>query len=372
MNLDLIIEVLKLRQAALRVTASKLERGLDATRNDTRLYDQMGYHGTHTGRPIGRGMQVLNLPKGVPIELDKFLDSPRSLADLDAQIPYATAKRGTEVSADDILSSLIRPCLYAENFCIADYSAIEARGVAWMAGDTKALEVFTSGGDPYQEFANEFGTTRQVGKIAELGCGYGMSGKKMEIFAKASRVDLGDMTPDTLVKAYRQKHPKIVRLWRLVDRAIFLAVDKQQDATVGKCSIYHDGSTLFVKLPSGRILNYRNARIEDRLPGYDRAVLKPSVVYSPPTRRAKEDPALWGSKAVENFCQAICRDICYDALIRCEQEGLHPVFHAYDEIVTEDDPSRLVDLCRIMRVTPAWAKGFPLEVEGRNARRYGK
>ncbi len=108
------------------------------------------------------------------------------------------------------------------------------------------------------------------------------------------------------------------------------------------------------------------------MPGYPSDGPIETVVYTAPTRRTVEDPALWGSKAIENWCQAICRDLCYGALTGCEREGLHPVLHAYDEIVTEDPASRLDDLCRIMEYPPEWAAGFPIKAEGRNQGRYSK
>jgi DNA polymerase len=376
-NLDLITKVLKLRQAALRVTAGKLTRGLDATRNSDRLYDMMGYHGTHTGRPIGRGMQLLNLPKGVPLPKDWL---PTSLADVDAILAWSTAKRrekdpkAPEVTADDVLSSLIRPTLYAENLCKADYNAIEARGVAWMAGEEILLDLFRKGGDPYLDIAGVLGTTRPIGKIIILGCGYGMSDRKFEAYAKQNNIDLEKvgLQPKQVIAAYRGRYKKIVSLWRQAGFAIKRAVKYQKETEVGHCLVSHDGKTLHVRLPSGRVLNYRNARMEMRMPGYPTDAPIETVVYTAPTRRTVEDPALWGSKAIENWCQAICRDLCYASLTRCEAEGLHPVLHAYDEIVTEDPPERLVDLVRIMETVPEWASGFPIKAEGANQARYTK
>lgn len=403
-NLGLIIEVLKLRQSALRVTVGKLERGLVATKYSDRLYDMMGYHGTHTGRPVGRMIQVLNLPKGVPIRIDRLLNDPRivalrnalsgsgttGLTDLpalqqaaleciDEEIPWSTEKRRKKdptapaSTADDILASLIRPCLYSENLIICDYAAIEARGVAWMAGEESLLKLFREGGDPYVDIATQLGTTRPVGKIIILGCGYGMGEKKFQLFADISRIDLAaaGVTAKQCVATYRERYPGIVALWRRADRAIKYAVREQGEMNVGHCRVGWASGNLVVRLPSGRCLNYRNARIESRVPGYGGPAVD-TVVYSPPTRRHIEDPALWGSKAIENWCQALCYDLTATAKRIAEAEGLHPVLDCYDELVFEDPPERELDVQRIMKTPPPWATGFPIDVESGCSARYKK
>lgn len=367
MSVALVARVLKLRQAALRITTSKLERGLDATRSTERLYDMAAYHGAHTGRITGRGMQLLNLPKGVKLSpdfADELLSNP-SLELIDAE-----AER-LGCTADDVLSSLIRPTLYGENLLIADYNAIELRGVAWMAGDVELLAKLRDGVDLYTEIAEAFGTTRQVGKVTVLGCIYGMGENKFESYAATQGIALEPGQAKELVTGFRSRFPRIVRLWRSAGFAIKNAVGRGTESSVGHCRVAFDGDTLLVTLPSSRVMRYHAARIEDRPPAYSPEPI-PTVVYTPAQRRTVEDPALWGSKCIENWCQAICRDLCYDALMKCEAAGLHPVLHVYDEIATEDAPCRLLDLTRIMEAGADWSIGFPIRVESRCSRRYGK
>lgn len=374
MNLELILKVLKLRQAALRVTAGKLTRGLDATRDDDRLYDMHSYHSAHTGRYAGRLLNVHNLPRGVKVDVDAFLKSNRDLAAVDSE----AARLG--VSADEVIASLIRPCLYGVPGLVrCDYSAIEPRVIAWLAGEERMLNIYRAGQQPYMDMGRQLygrpiekGTPEyNVSKAVVIGSSYGLSHYKLGPYCKAMGVSLGDLDPALVIKTYRETYPAIPKLWRRLDQGTKLAVRTGQDYTLDRLYIFMEGDCLCIKLPSGRVLRYRSARIEMEVPAYARFLSvdvgeKPALKYTGP----RGDKTLYGGLLAENVTQAVARDILCDALVRCEAAGLNPVLHVHDEIVCEtlDLPA----LEHIMSIGPAWAAGLPIAVEGVLAERFGK
>lgn len=380
-------DVLRLRNAALRITGAKLERVLDSTCPDGRLRDLFVYYGAHTGRWASRRVQVHNLTRGVGgVDVERLLSTPLTYDDVER----ASVDAGCMV--DDVLSTLIRPC-FVGDLQIADYASIEARGVAWCAGETSLLDVFASDGDPYVSFASVvFGVDegavtkaqRQVGKVGVLGCGYGMSGSKLALYAANMGIDFDavGVTADDVVEMYRSAYPRIAGspagevdgkvfrrrgLWHNYEHAAFNAVQHGAVTSAGRCVFAMQGRHLTVRLPSGRHLYYRNARIEDRVPMYC-ALLgiperpKPTLLYDSP----RGERNLYGGKITENIVQAICRDLLAASLVRVD--GV--VLHVHDEIVT--DGGSLTRLVETMSVPPEWADGFPIKVEGYDGPRYTK
>lgn len=392
-----VVEVLKLRQVATSSAPGKLASLGESIRGG-RAVDLLVYSGAHTGRWSGRGFQPQNLGRGnADVDVEACLDVLDMLRPADGIPPPGDEVAGVlrnicpGVPLRDVLSTLTRPVFYAppgKLLLIADYAAIEARGVAWMAGDVAALAPYREGRDPYCEMASSvFGRAiskadkleRHVGKTLVLGAGYGMSGTKYGIYAKQNGIDLADVgtTAAACVKAYRDRHQGIKRLWYRLGDACMDVVSGGSPQTVAGCYFHMRGRHFAIRLPSGRPIVYRDARVEMQVPVYCMMlglpeVPKPTVVYTHPRGYRK---SLYGGLLCENVVSGSSRDLLAVSLVQCGEE-LPVVLHVHDEIVAEVDEAgadealqRLVD---IMTDPPAWAEGFPVGVEGFVSPRYVK
>lgn len=392
--------VLEARLAANRITAGKLDSALAACDPDGRQRGMLVYHQALTGRWAGRRMQPHNLPRP-----HKLLKDPLPLLEAVKDPERFQVQLPPTVGVADGIAALIRPCLRAapgKYLCMVDFASIEARGVAWCAGEESLLARFARGDDVYLDLASRvFGRTlsrkdeaeRQVGKQAILGCGYGMGEQKFADTCTRSGVNLAaaGTSASAVVEGYRNAYPAIAGviesngnswrqggLWRDLEAAARKTVLSGNPNPAGRCQFSMDGTTLLIQLPSGRHLYYREARIEKRVPGYCRTrglpeVVKPTIIYDHPKHR---DTQLYGGKLAENIVQAICRDLLVAAMLDCQRQGLPVVLHVHDEIVIEVDQAEaeqaLRRLATIMSMPPAWATGFPIEVEGFGAERYLK
>lgn len=395
----IVAQVLQLRTAATRITGAKLDSVLASIDADSRLRDMFVYHGAHTGRFTGRKVQLHNLPRPKKgIDAEKLLQSSLTYDAIRSQIP-------DHLQVDDAISSLLRPMFVAaegHTLCIADFASVECRGVAWIADEESLLSVFHRGEDPYCWMASRIygrtvtkkdATERQVGKITVLGAGYQLSEAKFGIYCAMQGIDLSaaKTTASECIGAFRDAFPAIagypsgtwqgrkVRrggLWDQLSATAFAAVNGKP-GSCGKCQFFMRGRNLIVTLPSQRELIYRNARIEDRVPGYCftlklEPVMKPTLVYNGP----HGENTLYGGKLTENIVQAICRDLLCTGLIKCENLRLPVVLHVHDEIVSEvadaEADAGIRQLCQLMSTPPKWAEGFPIGVEGYTSRRYFK
>ena len=375
-----VLQVLKLRQAALRVTGAKLERGLDLTRVDSRLRDLFTYHQAHTGRWSSRRMQLHNLPRPLVatdaegrshgLDIDRIIGTP-TLETIDSEAARLTAvmretsPQAAAVSADDVLACMIRPTLVADDhFLIADYAQVELRCIAWMSDDANLLAALAS--DPYAGLAARLRIPRQLAKVITLGSIYGMSSRKFAEYCELRQIDLGNLSADEGIRGFRETYPGVVKLWRDFDDAAKRAI-AGECTPVGRCTFGQSGDAMTIRLPSGRTIYYRHCRIEERPSKWD-GRLRDTIVYEGPNG----ERVTYGSSLVENADQATCRDLLADALIRCEAAGLRPVVHVHDEIVCDSSPERLGELESIMTDGPSWAKGLPIKVEAHVSRRYAK
>lgn len=393
---ELIAAVLKIRQLATRTSKAKIKRIFELIGAGGRVYDCIVYYGAHTGRFSGRGFQPHNFPRGV-----KGLDVERCVADPRIETVREEAAK-VKASADDTLATLLRPVIVPppdELLGIIDYASIEARGVAWIAREDSLIQQFASGEDVYCTMAARiFGRPitkrdvreRFIGKETVLGSGYGMSAHKFTVQCNARGIDLeaAGTTAEACIDAFRDAYPAIAGrrtgprggrtggLWKDLSEALNLVVRRRiPNMTRGRCEFRMDGNDLDVKLPSGRSMRYRNARIEDVVPGYC-AMLglppmpKPTVVYDHPHGYSR---ALYGALMTENIVQALCRDILVDALVQLERAGYRTVLHVHDEIVYEGATDENMErACCIMSRGPLWAAGFPIGVEGFCSPRYVK
>jgi DNA polymerase bacteriophage-type len=406
-----VFEVLRLRSAALRITGAKGERAVMRASADSRARDLHTYHQAHTGRWSSAGIQIHNLPrpkKGVPVEtLLAMHESGQWGNDSAAAYEMIARELPAKLTVDDALSSLLRPLFVAEPghaLAVCDYAAVECRGIAWIAGEETLLDALASGRDVYREFgARLFGKPaaevtdleRHVAKQVVLGCGYGLGADKFRIYCGLQNVDLAAAGTDaeSCVEAYRAAYPAIAGrpagviegrpyrsggVWSQLAKAAMSAVTEGGVHAAGRTRWAYDGECLRCELPSGRVLHYRRARVEDRIPGYAAALgldrPKPTLVY----QSTYGESTLYGGKIAENVVQAICRDLLATALVGCERAGLPVVLHVHDEIVAEvplrgdNGASDLERLAAVMVETPEWAAGFPVGAEAFCAPRYLK
>ncbi len=250
----------------------------------------------------------------------------------------------------DILSQLIRTMLIPKpghEFIIADFSSIEARVLAWLAGEQWRLDSFNRGDDIYCASASAMfgvpvvkhginGVLRQKGKIAELACGYGGGSTALN---NMGALDMGlkeDELPK-LIKDWRQANPNIVKFWWNLEAAVKETVKDHQERTVGKINIEFYANTLWIVLPSGRKLAYINPKLEPNRFG------RMSVVFIGPCEARKGERTknfgrneTYGGKLVENITQSTARDLLAEAMWRMEQAGLDIVTHVHDEVVRPD------------------------------------
>ena len=403
-------EVLTARKAVGRTTTAKLRTALRAVDPDGRLRHQLLYHKAHPGRWAGREVQPQNLPKPHPAlgDLTPLIEAAGDPESFRAALP-------DQVSFADGLSALVRPSFVAapgQALLIADYASVEARGVAWLAGEGALLAAFREGRDVYRELAGmTFGkppaqidkTERAVGKQAVLGAGYGMGAVKFAATCAANEVDLAaaGVTAEQVVDAYRDAYPRIAGarradgfgraggLWKDVEAAALAAARDGRAGRAGRCEFSREGNALVVTLPSGRRLFYRHARVEPRVPGFG-GKGKPTLVYDNPEAGGENkrkgarpgqggyglEEATYGGKLTENMTQAVCRDLLAGALLSCERAGLPVVLHAHDEVVVEVEAVRAEEglrrLAELMSAVPPWAAGFPVAVEGYATARYLK
>lgn len=381
---SLALRVMELKSSATKITAGKLTRALQSVGADNRLRDLFVDYGAHTGRWTSRTVQVHNLPRGhSKVDVEALLSEP-----LTYDRVVAEAAR-IEATASEVLSTLIRPTLVApkgSSLGVADFSAIECRGVGWLAGCEAILEIFRKGACPYRTMASKiFGVPidqvtkdqRQIGKVVVLGSGYGLSAAKFAAYAANFGIDLtvAGVTPDECIESFRLSFPEIVQLWKDFDRACKLAIETGKTTSAGRCYFAMSGGHLLAELPSGRTLIYRKARIEDRLPLWAKWVKDaepiPSIVYT----GHRGESILYGGKIAENLTQATCRDLLADRMVEYRGQG-SIVLHVHDEIAIEvaEDQAReaTIELAEHMSTPPAWAAGFPIEVKATFGRRYSK
>lgn len=411
----LVIEVLKLRMKALRITGGKVQRAKQRVASDGRIHDLIAYYLAHTGRFGSLGVQVHNLPRpieGIDIEeILKLIKANKSgdIAKLFDRIKSILPKPDGRkyVTVDDVCSALIRPSFIPDNgklFCIADYSKVELCCVAWMADEEKLLSALFEGRDIYSEFASTLysvpldqvtKTMRQVCKPVVLGAIYSMSGPKFNVYAANMGVDLSKagLTSDQCIETFRNTYTKIAGwkpkeqkagynfrvggLWKDLDRAVKECVGEHKETYAGKCLYSMEKKDLICTLPSGRRIHYPDARIEDVIPPYCYTLglpLNPKATAVFTSNRGTK--SLYGGLATENNSQGTCRDIMCDALVKFDSLKYNTVGHYHDEIVNEVDekaaPRVMEHMIRVMSTTPDWANGFPLSAEGFISPRFTK
>lgn len=359
-----VTEALLLRQQLAKSSVKKYQAMENAACTDGRCRGMFQFYGANrTGRFAGRLVQLQNLPQNHMPDLDEARALVRA-GDVDA----------LDLLYDDVpdtLSQLIRTAFIPKEGCrfyVADFSAIEARVIAWYADETWRSEVFRNGGDIYCASASQMfkvpvekhgvnGHLRQKGKIAELALGYGGSVGALKAMG-ALEMGLVEEELQPLVNAWRQSNPNIVRFWWDVDAAVKRVIKERKVVAMNGLRFFWQSGMMFITLPSGRNLAYVKPRIgENRFGGE-------SVTYEGVGATKKwERIESYGPKFVENIVQATSRDIlmCAMKTLRC----CEIVAHVHDEIIIEGDPSMSLDaVCEQMGRVPSWAPGLLLRADG--------
>jgi len=405
--------VLEIKVALGKSSVSKYQAFKDSTCDDGRLRDILVYHSASTGRWGGKIVQLQNLPRGSVKYTDCAAQCIKQLSLQDFRKLYPDVM-GT-------LSSCIRSVLIPDEgkaMFVADYSAIEARVIAWIAGQESTIQTFKEGGDVYcQEATHIFGRPitkkdkfeRSIGKVAVLALGYQGGIGAFGTMANAYEVDLepvydlmaktftaeefdsatyaydfyankvenpmsrkAGIVSDVIKQRWRKNNERIVAMWEDINTA---AIEALQNPHYGvracKCiwNYHPESEFLYCYLPSGRSLAYHKPEIRE-VNG------KPQLTYMTLLSQTKQyvRTAAYGGKLVENIVQAVARDIMANALLRVFKEGdFVPHLTVHDEIITSGDKDLdPKELERQMCILPTWAEGLPLTAEGWKGTRYKK
>jgi len=357
-------EALALRQQLAKSSVKKYQAMENAVCADSRAHGMFQFYGANrTGRYSGRIIQLQNLPQNHIPDLAQARELVKA-GDFDAlAILYE--------DIPDTLSQLIRTAFVPQDgrkFIVADFSAIEARVIAWIAGERWRLRVFEGGGDIYCASASQMfhvpvekhgvnGHLRQKGKIAELALGYGGSVGALKSMG-ALEMGLAEEELQPLVSAWRDSNPSITEFWWAVDRAVKECIKKRVPTETHGIRFDYQSGMLFITLFSGRRLAYVKPRIgENRFGGE-------SVTYMGVGGTKKWDRLeSYGPKFVENIVQAVSRDILCYAMRTLRNCSI--VAHVHDEIIIEADRRMSVEaVCEQMGRTPPWAKGLLLRADG--------
>ena len=364
-----VVRALEIRQQLSKTSVAKYKKMIDVVCADQRAKGLLQFYGAGTGRWAGRLIQVQNLPQNhiSDLEMARRIIKTGDLDLLDMMYD----------SPSDVLSQCIRPAIIpspGHKFVVADFSAIEARVIAWFAGEKWRLDVFDSHGKIYEASASQmFGVPleeihkgsplRQKGKVAELALGYqGSVGALKSMGALKMGLQEDELQP--LVDQWRRANTKIVRFWYDVENAAMEAVAERTTVRLGHwLKFIYKNDFLFIELPSGRNIAYAWPRLEDDIK-YNRK----KIVFEARNSATKQwgYTDTYGGKLVENIVQATARDCLAHSMLRLDEAGYRIVMHVHDEVIIEIEDKRevLKRITDLMGEPIAWAPGLPLRADG--------
>ncbi|EJO5347319.1 DNA polymerase [Clostridium botulinum] len=369
-------KILELRQLMAKTSIKKYQTMLNARCDDERVRGLLQFYGANrTGRWAGRLVQVQNLPQN---HLPDLEEARNLLRNGDFEIIEFLFD-----SIPDTLSQLIRTAFIptdGNRFIVADFSAIEARVIAYLANEQWRLDVFKEGGDIYCASASKMfkvpvekhginGYLRAKGKIAELALGYGGAGGAIRAFDKTGSIPDEDLPK--LVSDWRKASPHITQFWWNVDKAAKKAItEKTTVALHHGIKFIYDPGVLFIQLPSGRKLSYLRPKIEEGKFGSD------VITYEGMEQTSKQWKRIetYGPKLVENIVQAFARDCLAETMVRVEKKGFKIVMHVHDELVLDvpKEIGSVEEICSIFAESIEWAPGLPLKADGYECNYYMK
>lgn len=368
---DYVKRVLRFRQMLAKSSVKKYQAMQNAMCLDHRCRGMFQFYGANrSGRFAGRIVQLQNLPQNHLPDLEQARDLVRQNNYAALEILYDNVPQ--------VLSELIRTAFIPKpgmKFVVSDYSSIEARVLAYLAGETHTIESFARGEDLYCATASAMfhkpvvkhginGELRQKGKIATLACGYGGSVGALKAMG-ALDMGLKEEELQPIVTAWREANPHIVKYWWNVDAAVMKAVRLHLPSQVGTVHIYYQSGMLFIKLPSGRRLSYVQPRIGQNQFGND------CVTYMGIDQQHWSRIESYGPKFVENIVQGVARDILCFAMKNLRDRFI--VGHVHDELIIEvPKETNMQEICEIMGQTPDWMPGLLLRADGYECMFYQK
>jgi len=374
-----VAEVVQCADDLWASSVAKFKRLANLAGQDARVRGAFVFAGgSATGRASSYGAQVHNFTR-------KCHKEPEAVRQALVRGHSIVPRYGIRVT--DVLKSMLRPALVPAKgnvYVVADWNAIEARATAWLSADRTAedvLNVFRVGGDIYKrEAAGIYRTDvskitdeqRQIGKVAILSLGFAGGIGAFGNMARAYGVTMSESDAQRIVDAWRRANGWAVRYWQKLEEAYTRAMrNVNHEFRAGRVAYLFDGQHLWYALPSGRVLCYPFARLDEDGVSYLKAAWKPAA-------DATEWPRarLWKGLATENITQAVANDLLREALRELDRRGLQTVLHVHDEIVLEcpvDAAEAVAEtLVEVMCAAPSWAEGFPLRAEVKVMQRYGK
>ena len=387
-----IKEVLHLRKMLNKTSTKKYEAMKRCMCDDERIRGLFQFYGANrTGRWAGRLVQVQNLPQNKINNLEQVREKIRN--DIIKDFPSRKKEFNKNLNLNlynnenlsSLLSQLIRTTFIPKKnhrFIIADFSAIEARIIAYLSNEKWRIDVFNTHGKIYEASASKMfkvdideitkeSELRQKGKIAELALGY-QGGVKALVSMGAYNMNLCESELIEIVRAFRSSNTNIVKLWNTVEKAFIEAVNNKSIVHIDKnISFIYEGNILFIKLPSGRRLSYIIPKID-----YNNIFNKYIITYEgiDPTTKKSKRLTTYGGKLVENIVQAIARDVLGEAMMNLRNKGFNIVMHVHDEIVleVENGVSSVEEVCEIMCEENRYLKGLKLRADGFESNYYKK
>lgn len=370
-----VLELLELRQKLSKTSIKKYTAMVNCAGDDNRVRGTFQFYGAgRTGRWAGRLLQLQNLSKNHIENIARVRDLIR-IQDWDAvDMLYG--------DVSDILSQLVRTALIAPKgmvFSVADFSAIEARVISWLADEDWRMEVFRGDGKIYEATGSRMfnvpmsvitkgSPLRHKSKVSELALGFGGSLGALKRMG-GERMGLSDVEMMDLVRKWRFANPKIVEMWAELDEASKEAVTCNKSVTCTAKGIIFDcdGEYMTIKLPSGRQLFYKGPRLKNRMVGRSKGI---SIFYQGVVQETKQwgEIDTYGGKLAENIVQATARDMLANAMINLSVNGYIPVCHIHDECLVEvpeiNAKEHYNEIVRIMSISPTWAQDIPLRADG--------
>jgi|LSQX01.3.fsa_nt_gb DNA polymerase len=365
-----IVYALEVRQRLSKTSIAKYQKMLDVVGDDGRARGILQFYGAaRTGRWAGRSIQPQNLPQNHIKDLDT---ARKILKTGDLELLEMMYEDPSDILSQCIRTAIIPPP--GSKFVVADFSAIEARVIAWLSGEQWRIDVFNSHGKIYEasaasmfkvpiESIHKGDPLRQKGKVAELACGYGGGAGAL------IRMGAGDLSRDelkTIVTQWRAANPKITQFWHDTENAAREAIIERSTVPINKYvkAIYQSG-ILFIELPSGRRLAYVKPKLaeDERYPGKEKITFQ--AVNEKTWQWEEEDT--YGGKLVENIVQATARDCLAHAMWMVDYHRFKIVMHVHDEIVVEvaeDDHDSLNTICSLLGEPISWAPGLSLKADG--------
>ena len=400
-------DLLRLRKMAGGTAGKKYEAILSMLAKDGHCHGILVGRGAHTGRYVGRGIQPHNLPRG---SLDKaYIPEVRRIARYAATHDVESAESELALwagdGANDALAAILRDCIAPlcsdECLVVSDYSAIEARVLAWLAGEAWVEDIFRGDGKIYERTAAAmYGRSvesitkheRMAGKIATLALGYGGGVGALQAFAAGYGVTFDDAQGAEIVTSWRKARPKTVALWHALDNLLLSVVcgasTRAQRLCIGGVQLIarrvsiSGRDTVQIVLPSGRALTYWAPRVEQVGRRREIAVETYGAGGGGQDSRLRAEAEgahyerIWGGKICENIVQAVAFDLLLTSLLRLQRAGARIAFHVHDEIVVVSKNKDAEDVARMMAECmtepPPWARGLPLATAPEIMPRYRK